>query len=90
MLKDLLAEVAQADYLSKSNLARKLEQPLGLIEDGLEQLVRLGYLKMDEGPQNCELPCGKCPYASVCKTTPPKTMILTEQGQKLLAEYLIR
>jgi hypothetical protein len=87
VLKDLLAEVAKADYLSKLSLAQKLEQPVGLIEDGLEQLVRLGYLKEDGGLQNCELPCGKCPYASMCQTTPIKMMALTKKGFNLLADH---
>lgn len=84
MLKDLLVEVNKADYLSKALLARNLGQPVALIEDGLTQLVRLGYLHEDEGLQNCDLPCGKCPYASMCNKTPVKTMAITEKGHKLL------
>lgn len=87
MLKDLLVEVANADYLSKLSLAKKLNQPVELVEDGLNQLVRLGYLKEDGGIQSCELPCGKCPYASMCHTTPIKTMVLTEKGQALVVGH---
>lgn len=86
MLKELLVEIERSDYISKHLLASKLEQPLNLIEDGFERLIRLGYLKEDEGLANCDLPCGKCPYASMCNSTPIKTVNLTEKGQ----EYLTR
>lgn len=85
MLKDLLLEVSTANYLSKMHLAEKLNQPVGLIEDGLEQLVRLGYLREDNSEQDCVLPCGKCPYASMCRTTPIKTVAVTDKGRELLA-----
>lgn len=85
MLKELLLEIEKADYISKPILASKLKQPVTLIEDGFDQLVRLGYLKEDEGLQNCDLPCGKCPYSSMCNKNPVKSMAITEKGHKLLA-----
>lgn len=87
MLKELLLEISNANYLSKLGLAEKLNLPVGLVEDGLEQLVRLGYLQEDGDVQDCGLPCGKCPYASMCRTTPLKTVSLTDKGKDLLAEH---
>lgn len=84
MLKELLYEVNQADYISKAVMARKLDQPVALIEDGLAQLVRLGYLQEDQGLQACDLPCGGCPYASMCNKNPISTMSITEKGQNFL------
>lgn len=86
MLKELLVEIDRADYISKHLLASKLKQPVGLIDDGLKRLVHLGYLKEDEGLSNCDLPCGKCPYASMCNTNPIKTVNLTKKGQNYVAK----
>ena len=84
MLKELLMEISGADYVSKAAMAGKLGQPVSLIEDGLIQLVRMGYLSEDQGLQSCDLPCGRCPYASMCNKVPLKTLAITEKGQKVL------
>lgn len=85
MLKELLLEIGNCDYLSKSALASKLKKPVSLIEDGIRQLVCLGYLAEDKGLQNCDLPCGKCPYASMCNQNPLQTMTITKKGKQFLA-----
>ncbi|NMB02434.1 MAG: hypothetical protein GX971_13115 [Firmicutes bacterium] len=85
MLKELLIAVGASDYLSKSVLASQLGQPISLIEDGLKQLVLLGYLAEDQEMVNCELPCGKCPYAAMCNQNPVRTMSITKKGERFLA-----
>ncbi|HHU60532.1 MAG: hypothetical protein QM401_01175 [Bacillota bacterium] len=88
MLKELLVEIGRADYISKYMLASKMNQPLGLIEDVFTQLIRLGFLEEDEGLSTCDLPCGRCPYASMCNTNPIKTINLTKKGQDYLTSLL--
>lgn len=87
MLKELLVEIGNCDYLSKRILASKLGTPVSLIEGGLRQLVRLGYLAEDEGLQNCDLPCGKCPYTTMCNQNQLQTMTITKKGRQFLAHY---
>ncbi len=84
MIKELLRAVEQAAYISKPDLARRLGQPLAMIEAGLSDLVRLGYLKLDEGLASCELPCGGCPSAKTCSQVSIKTLSVTEKGQHAL------
>ena len=84
LLKELLNEIKQVGYISKPALAHKLGQPVSVIEDGLTQLVRMGYLQ--DGDEHCGMECGKCTYASFCNTTWVKTMKLTEKAEKLLTE----
>ncbi len=84
MLKELLIEINSADYVSKGLLADKLGQPISLIEHGFEQLVRLGYLSEDAGLNCYDLPCGKCPYVSMCQKEPLKTWAITPKGKSLL------
>ena len=85
MLRKLLVAVSDSDYLSKAKLANKLGQPVSLIESGLNQLVRMGYLAEEQELQSCELLCGICPYASMCNQNPVQTMIITKKGEQLLA-----
>lgn len=89
MLKDLLSAVATGNYLFKPSLAEQLDQPVSMIEAGLDQLVRLGYLSEDSSAtsENCDLACGKCPYASMCQSLPIKTFSVTEKGQAFLANH---
>lgn len=84
MLKELLLEIEKSDYISKALLASKLDQPVSLIEDAFSQLVRLGYLLEDQGLQDCDLPCGKCPYTSMCNKNPITTMRITSKGRNYL------
>lgn len=87
MLKQLLLEIDRADYLSMSTLASQLGQPRPLIEEGFTALVRMGYLAEEAGLNCQDLPCGRCPYASMCQKDPLKTWSVTEKGQTLLASY---
>ena len=87
MLKELLMEIDNADFVSKAVLASRLNRPVPLVEQGFEELVRMGYLAEDAG-QNCyDLPCGKCPYASMCQKEPLKTWSITTKGQNLLESW---
>jgi hypothetical protein len=85
LLKELLVEIDQADYVSKERLAVILGQSVSRIEDGLAELVRLGYLSQDNGLNCADLPCGKCPYVSMCHRDPLKTWEITDKGQRVLA-----
>ncbi len=84
MLVELLQAVQEAGYISKAALAGKLGKPVSLIEAGLVELTRLGYLQENQGFGLCQLPCPNCPYASLCRGVPLKTVLLTDKGQKLL------
>ncbi len=87
MLKQLLIEINNADYVSMLNLAGKLDRPVSLVEEGFAELVRLGYLAEDTGSNCYDLPCGKCPYASLCQKEPLKTWTITKKGRALLEGY---
>lgn len=83
MLKQLLAAISDADYVSKPALAARLGMPLALVEEGFEALVRMGYLAED-GAGCVDLPCGRCPYASMCQREPVQMWKITEKGKGLL------
>ncbi len=84
MLKEIIKEVKNSNYISKPNIARKLNTSVELIEDAFTQLIRMGYIKEDNGPNSCNLQCGNCPYSKSCNKIPVKTITITEKGEKLL------
>ena len=88
MLKDILVEIKNSNYISKGNIASKLNKPIELIEDGFNQLIRMGYIKVNDNINNCNTLCGNCPYASSCNKIPVKTMKITQKGEKLLVNNM--
>ena len=86
MLREILKEINGSDYISKANIAIKLNINLGLIEDAFSQLVRMGYIKEDDNISNCVSECKGCAFAKTCNKSPVKTVTITEKGKKLLSK----
>lgn len=86
MLKDLLGVIKDSDYISKSNISERLNISEELVEEGFEQLIRMGYIKEDARGVKCDIGCGGCPYAKSCDKVPIKTIKITEKGERLLAK----
>ena len=84
MLKEVLREISNADYISKTSIASKLNKSEDLIEDAFFQLDRMGYIKEQDNINNCNLKCGNCPYSNSCNKAPIKSIIITEKGERLL------
>ncbi len=85
MLRELLMEIQNSNYISKANMAVKFNKPVELIEDGFEQLIRMGYISEDHNLNNCNSYCGNCPYSKSCNKMPVKTIKITEKGERYLA-----
>lgn len=83
MLKEVLQEINHANYISKANIALKLNKSEALIEEAFSQLARMGYIKEDD-MNSCNTQCNRCAFASLCNKVPVKTVIITEKGEKLL------
>ncbi len=86
MLKDLLSAINDSDYISRSNISERLKISEELVEEGFEQLIRMGYIKEDVRGVKCDIGCGGCPYAKSCDKVPIKTIKITEKGERLLAK----
>lgn len=84
MLKDVLREINNSNYISKANIAIKLNKSEHLIEDAFFQLNRMGYIKREKTINSCNLKCSKCPYSNSCNNIPIKSITITEKGKKLL------
>lgn len=83
MLKDVLREIKNSKYISKSNIAKKLNTTEGVIEQIFFELNRMGYIKEDD-TKSCNLECKGCSFSSLCNKVPINTIIITEKGEKLL------
>jgi hypothetical protein len=79
MLERLLSLVGQGGVHSYTDLARQLDVTVELVEQMLQDLARMGYLRpvADE----CESHCVDCPMANTSGTISSTRMwTLTEKG----------
>jgi len=80
MLLNVLKEIKEARLYSKSHMARNLNISEEILEDMVQQLIRMGYIKEDLGSPTCESKCSGCSISS-CNTIPIKMISLTEKGE---------
>ena len=80
MLRELIGVIAEGQLHSQTELARRLGVSEGLVEQMLEDLARMGYLKPIAG---CADQCATCPLAKMCIIGHPRrAWVLTEKGQR--------
>ena len=66
MLKDMLTAINKSGYLSRSKLAQELRVPEAVIDQGIANLIQMGYLIKEETGESCPTTCGSCPFAKTC------------------------
>lgn len=64
MLKQVLRIVAQGGIHTRRELAQRLDVGEELLQQMIEELARLGYLKPVVG--DCDDRCAGCPFAAEC------------------------
>ena len=83
MLKDVLKEINESKVFSKTLISKNLNINEALVEDAINQLIRMGYIVEDTGLPTCQHKCSGCSTSS-CSTTSLKTVNITDKGKKLL------
>ena len=79
MLERLLSLVRQGGVHSYTDLARQLDVSEELLEQMLQDLARMGYLR--SVADGCEAHCAGCPMAETCAIgSPTQVWTLTEKG----------
>lgn len=79
MLKEVLRIVAQGGIHTRGELARRLDVSEELLQQMIEELERLGYLKPVAG--DCHHRCAGCPFATECAIGGAgRIWALTEKG----------
>ena len=82
MLEELLRLVADGGIHSYADLAEALDVPGALLEQMLDDLARMGYLRRASG--GCPGYCAHCPQANLCAVGGHgKIWALTERGSNL-------
>jgi len=80
MLKRLLSLLGQGGVHSYADLARQLDVSEELLEQMLQDLTRMGYLR--PVADGCETQCAGCPLAKACTIgSPTRVWTLTEKAQ---------
>jgi Mn-dependent DtxR family transcriptional regulator len=80
VLQRLLELVAEGGAHSYADLAQRLGVSEGLLGQMIEDLARMGYLRLVVG--GCEARCAGCPLAATCAIGgPTRVWALTEKGQ---------
>lgn len=82
MLKDILREIKETKVYSQASLSRKFNISPPMVEEAMDQLIRMNYLKEDLAP-SCQGGCLGCPIKN-CNQNPVKTYTITEKGENLL------
>lgn len=75
----LLSLVGQGGVHSYTDLARQLNVTVELVEQMLQDLARMGYLR--PVADGCDAHCAGCPLAETCAVgSPARVWTLTEKG----------
>jgi hypothetical protein len=80
MIEQLLRFVAEGGVHSYEDLAKRLSISMPLMEMMLEDLSRLGYLRLADS--DCGTHCASCSIGSCSITGPGRLWALTEKGAK--------
>ena len=79
MLKQVLHIVAQGGIHTRRELAQRLDVSEELLQQMVDELVRIGYLKSVVG--DCNDRCAGCPFAAECAVGGAgRIWALTEKG----------
>lgn len=84
MLKDILKIIDREGLISKTQIAKELELQFDIIEEGVNQLLRMGYLIEDKTGESCSTFCSSCPFAKTCHKEILKTFKISDKGKKYL------
>lgn len=82
MLEAILNIIKRDGYISRSKIAEELGIDEKIISDGIDQLIRMGYLTQESTSSDCNTFCKSCPSAKSCSKEIVKTFKLTEKRKK--------
>lgn len=86
MLKEILKVIDRDKLLSVSMLSKELKTSEALIDEGIFELLRMGYIIKEETGESCSTVCTSCPFAKTCNKEIIKTYRITDKGQGIIKE----
>lgn len=83
MLKEIMNIIRRDGYMSRSKIARELQLSEAMVDEGIEQLIHMGYLVREKTGETCSIACAQCPYAQNCGKTIVTTFKISDKGHTL-------
>ncbi len=84
MLRGILRIISRDGFLSRTNLARELNIPKEIIDEGINQLLQTGYLSKVNTGVDCATSCANCSYGKNCGKEIIKAYRISDKGNKYL------
>lgn len=84
MLEDILRIIARDGYISRSMIATELDISETMVDAGIDQLLRMGYIIEEDAGEDCVTPCTNCAFAKNCSKEIVKTFKISDKGNNLL------
>ena len=84
MLENILRIINRDGYISKSMISRELDISEEMIDEGINQLLRMGYILEEKTGEDCSTLCGNCPFAKNCNKEIVKTFEISDKGSSVL------
>ncbi|NLS45522.1 MAG: HTH domain-containing protein [Firmicutes bacterium] len=84
MLMDILKIFSKENYISRSRMAEELNVRKETIDDGISQLLQMGYLLENKTSKNCSTVCNNCPFVKTCNKGIVKTFKISDKGYQVL------
>ena len=66
MLGNILKIIDRDGYISRPMLSRELGFPEEVVNDGITQLLRMGYISEEKTGEDCSSFCSGCQFAKNC------------------------
>lgn len=86
MLLNVLKQIKEARIYSKPLIAKNLNVSEEVLEDMINQLIRMNYIKEELGSPTCSSKCSGCSVSS-CNTIPIKMLSLTLKGEEKVKSF---
>lgn len=87
ILGDILRIISRDGYISRTQLAKELNVFKEIIDEGINQLLKMGYLLEDDTGEGCSTFCTKCPYAKNCSKEIVKVFRISDKGNRFLKKF---
>lgn len=86
MLKDILMIIDRDRKISRSHISREINIEDTLVDDGISQLIRMGFILEEEAGADCVVACSNCPFIKSCQKEIVKIFQISQKGKDYLAQ----
>ncbi|MFA7671993.1 MAG: FeoC-like transcriptional regulator [Sphaerochaetaceae bacterium] len=85
MLKEVLNSIYKNGFLARKMVASELKIPEELVDESINQLIRMNYIALEDTGATCTTTCKGCAFANNCGKEIVKMYKITDRGYSLLS-----